>query len=56
MTVDPDLILAREGGFVATDPITGTTSQGGTVAEALADLREAVELFREEFPIVPDFP
>ena len=40
-----------EGGFVATNPETGTTTQGETVQEALANLREATELHLEEFPI-----
>ena len=38
------LIPAREGGFVATNPETGTTT-------ALANLKEAVELFLEESPV-----
>ena len=40
-----------EGGFVALNPETGTTSQGETVEEALANLREATELYLEEFPL-----
>jgi predicted RNase H-like HicB family nuclease len=44
------LIPAPEGGYTAADPKTGTTSQGETVGEALANLREAVELYSEEFP------
>ena len=43
------LTLAEEGGFVAFNPETGSGSQGETVEEALANLREAVELYREEF-------
>ena len=42
---------AEEGGFVALNPETGTTTQGETIDEALANLREAVELLLEEFPI-----
>lgn len=45
------LTPAEEGGFVALNPETGTTTQGETIEEALANLREAVELFLEEFPI-----
>lgn len=45
------LIPALEGGFTAFNPETGTTSQGETVPEALANLREATELYLEEFPI-----
>jgi predicted RNase H-like HicB family nuclease len=45
------LTQAEEGGFVALNPETGTTTQGETIDEALANLREAVELFLEEFPM-----
>lgn len=44
------LLPAPEGGFTALNPETGSTSQGDTVEEALANLREATELFVEEFP------
>lgn len=43
------LMPAAEGGFTALNPETGTTSQGETVEEALANLREATELYVEEF-------
>ena len=46
------LLPAAEGGFTALNPETGTTSQGETIEEAIANLREATELFIEEFPIV----
>lgn len=45
------LIPAQEGGFVALNPETGTTSQGESIEEALGNLREATELYLEEFPI-----
>ena len=45
------LTPASEGGFVALNPETGTTTQGETVEEALANLREATALFLEEFPV-----
>lgn len=45
------LIPAEEGGFVALNPETGSTTQGETVPEALANLREATELYLEEFPL-----
>ena len=45
------LTPAEEGGFVAFNPETGTTTEGETIEDALANLREAVELFLEEFPI-----
>jgi predicted RNase H-like HicB family nuclease len=46
------LLPASEGGFTALNPETGSTSQGETIEEALANLREATELFIEEFPLV----
>jgi len=44
------LIPVSEGGYTAVNPETGTTSQGETIEEALANLREATELYLEEFP------
>ena len=35
--------------LVAQNPETGTTTQGKTVEEALANLKEATELYLEEF-------
>ena len=48
LTADPN------GGYVAHDLTTGTTSQGDDIAKALANLREAVGLYLEEFPMPPD--
>ena len=45
------LTLAEVGGFVALNPETGACSQGESVEEALANLREAAELCLEEFPM-----
>lgn len=45
------LTPADEGGYVAYNPETGTASQGDTFEEAVANLREAVELYLEEFPL-----
>ena len=45
------LIPAVEGGFVAYNPETGTTTQGESVPEAISNLREATELYLEEFPL-----
>jgi predicted RNase H-like HicB family nuclease len=45
------LIPAPEGGYTANNPETGTTSQGETIEQALANLREATELYLEEFPL-----
>ena len=51
MTLTAILIPAEEGGFVALNPETGTTTQGETVPEAISNLREATELYLEEFPL-----
>ncbi|MCC7136229.1 MAG: type II toxin-antitoxin system HicB family antitoxin, partial [Nitrosomonas sp.] len=45
------LTPAPEGGYVAFNPETGTSTQGETVEEALTNLREATELYLEEFPM-----
>jgi predicted RNase H-like HicB family nuclease len=45
------LMPAEEGGFVALNPETGTSNQGETVTDALSNLREATELYLEEFPL-----
>lgn len=45
------LIPAAEGGFVALNPETGTSTQGDSIEEALANLKEATTLYLEEFPI-----
>jgi predicted RNase H-like HicB family nuclease len=37
--------------YVATCPEIGTVSQGNTVEDALANLKEATELYLEEFPL-----
>jgi len=42
---------SAEGGYVAFNPETGTTTQGDSIEEALANLREATELYLEEFPL-----
>lgn len=44
------LTPAEEGGFVAFNPETGTTTQGETLEEALANLKEATALYLDEFP------
>lgn len=47
------LTPAEEGGYVALNPETGTTTQGETVEEAVANLREATALYLAEFPSRP---
>jgi predicted RNase H-like HicB family nuclease len=45
------LTPAEEGGFVALNPETGTTTQRETIEEAVSNLREATALYLEEFPL-----
>ena len=45
------LTPAGEGGYVALNPETGTTTQGETVEEAVANLQEATALYLSEFPL-----
>jgi predicted RNase H-like HicB family nuclease len=42
---------AEEGGYLALNPETGTTTQGETIDEAIANLKEATTLYLEEFPM-----
>ena len=44
------VIKKEEDFFVSTCPEIGTTSQGRTIEEALTNLKEATELYLEEFP------
>jgi predicted RNase H-like HicB family nuclease len=47
-------IIHREDDlYVASCPELGTVSQGATIENALANLKEATELYLEEFPL-PD--
>jgi predicted RNase H-like HicB family nuclease len=52
MVLTAVLMPAPEGGYTALNPETGTTTQGETVEEAIANLREATELYLEEFPLL----
>jgi predicted RNase H-like HicB family nuclease len=51
MQLSAVLTPVPEGGYVGFNPETGTTTQGETVEEALMNLREARELYLEEFPL-----
>lgn len=42
------IITEEDGGFVALNPDTDVASQGDTLNEALANLKEALELYFEE--------
>ncbi|WP_394752782.1 type II toxin-antitoxin system HicB family antitoxin [Crenothrix sp.] len=52
MELSAILIPAPEGGYVALNPETGTTTQGENIEEALVNLQEATELYLEEFPLI----
>jgi predicted RNase H-like HicB family nuclease len=41
----------EEGGCIALNPVTGTTTLGETVEEAVANLKEATALYLSEFPL-----
>ena len=42
---------AEEGGFIALNPETGTTTQGETYQEAVNNLKDATTLYLGEFPM-----
>ncbi len=45
------IITREEDMYVAENPETGVVSHAKTIDEALANLKEAVELYLEEFPL-----
>jgi predicted RNase H-like HicB family nuclease len=45
------VIHKEEELYVADCPEVGTVSQGHTIEEAIANLKEATELYLEEFPL-----
>jgi predicted RNase H-like HicB family nuclease len=45
------ILHQEEDLYVAECPEVGTVSQGSSLENAVANLREATELFLEEFPI-----
>jgi len=53
MTLTAILIPENDGGFVALNPETGTTTQGDNLMDAVTNLREATELYLEEFSFEP---
>ena len=42
---------AEEGGFVALNPETGTTTQGESYEEAVQNMKEATILYLDELPM-----
>lgn len=53
MTTFTAIIQREEERFVSLCPKIGTVSQGNTIEEAIENLKEATELYMEEFPISP---
>jgi predicted RNase H-like HicB family nuclease len=51
MQLSAVLTPAEEGGYVAHNPETLTTTEGDTIEEALVNLKEAVELYLEVAPL-----
>lgn len=45
------IITQEEDMFIAECPEVGTISQGYSIKEAIANLKEATELYLEEFPL-----
>jgi predicted RNase H-like HicB family nuclease len=45
------IIHKEEAWYIADCPEVGTISQGKTIEEAIANLKEATELYLEEFPL-----
>lgn len=45
------LIQKEDDMYVASCPEVGTVSQGKTIEEAISNLKEATELYLEEFPL-----
>ena len=51
------IIRKEDNMYIAECPQVGTVSQGETLEKALENLKEATELYLEEFPLeIPDFP
>jgi predicted RNase H-like HicB family nuclease len=44
------IVWREEDMYVAREVVTGVTSQGRTIEEALSNLKEALELYLEEAP------
>lgn len=51
MQLSAVLTPAEEGGYIAHNPETLTTTEGETIEDALANLKEAVELYLEVAPL-----
>jgi len=51
MVILTAIIHKEEDMYIAECPEVGTVSQGGTIEEAISNLKEATELYLEEFPL-----
>lgn len=45
------ILYKEDDWYVSECPEVGTVSQGKTIEEAIANLKEATELYLEEFPL-----
>lgn len=50
------VVYWEEDVYVAECPEIGTASQGDTIEDAIANLKEATELYLEEFPLPKTSP
>lgn len=50
------VVHKEEEMYVAESPEVGTVSQGATIEEAIANLKEATALYLEEFPLPTSSP
>jgi predicted RNase H-like HicB family nuclease len=48
------IVWKEEDMFVIKEVVTGVTTQGKTVEEAIDNLKEAIELYLEEMPEIVD--
>ncbi len=51
MKIFTAVLQKEEDMYVSTCPEVGTASQGATIEEAVNNLKEATELYLEEFPL-----
>ena len=50
------IIKKEDEGYIAECPEVGTVSQGLTIEESIKNLKEATELYLEEFPLENTIP
>jgi len=49
------IMWREENMYVVMDFVTGVTTQGKTIEEAIENIKEAVELYLEELPEMKEF-